>query len=826
MIKGLQHKDLTPGGLAAHGRCWPQSRALAALAHQTIPAPALLSRLLVAFAFAALLPRLALAQQPQWYFRATGPEPRAELAGIPADFDRADWMPVSFPHSFDKVQHQDNVYGWYACVLEVPEAFRGRDLLLDLGIVDDADATYFNGTKVGATGSFSDRNQSAWNRDRRYRVPEALVKAGDANVIAVQAKDFGGIGGLLGQPVVGVCLLPEWKGRFLAGDGEANELAAVDLDDADWAEIGLPDLEWDKRQRADRSYGWYRFRFAAPEGFADRDLLVDLGQLYDVGACYLNGELVEQMGRFPPETFLQTAGRVRLVLPGRLLKPTGNVLAVRVWNETGFGGLVGPPMIALAEQKLLGDQGTVVAWAEKMGTAEFDDRRAAQVLTLADFLVRSAAHAPTIAGLMARIVKTPAVSADLRHQASCRRVHALWLAGDVDQAWNEFAALDFARSVSYAAALAAAQSPQARGSAESGVLHLAADTVTRGDWDFRYGLQEAVLCAMTPPYDAGHGIGPGLGFELRTGSPDEVPRAWLGAPETTDKRALYFPTTGKRRYASWDDRGEIRPFDDNGPDLLLTVNVPAGPHLLALYLVDWDWHAGAHPRMQTIVALDERNQPLAVAATGKFGGGRYERFLVQGPRRLTLRIQKHRSPCVVVSGVFLDDILPLQPPPFDGTVTQMVAPLARRFEALATASRASLLSLAANDELPAFAKDCRLAIAKEPSPVLYWYLAETARLRADYAASQQMLIRCLDALKTTTPAEDQPAVFARLARDLTRRRYRPETVMAAFNAAASMDGKNAPVRFDEFVKKSRIAHVDRIRQRWLALHPLTTQSTP
>ena len=36
--------------------------------------------------------------------------------------------------------------------------------------------------------------------------------------------------------------------------------------------------------------------------------------------------------------------------------------------------------------------------------------------------------------------------------------------------------------------------------------------------------------------------------------------------------------------------------------------------------------------------------------------GVYERFYVEGPRKIIARIVKHRSPCAVVSGVFLDPV--------------------------------------------------------------------------------------------------------------------------------------------------------------------------
>jgi len=95
----------------------------------------------------------------EWDFLPTGTDPRADLAKVTAKFDRSDWAEVSFPHAFDKVQPKDNVYGWYVCVLNVPATLTKHDLVLDLGVIDDADVTYFNGKKVGATGSLTDKNQ-------------------------------------------------------------------------------------------------------------------------------------------------------------------------------------------------------------------------------------------------------------------------------------------------------------------------------------------------------------------------------------------------------------------------------------------------------------------------------------------------------------------------------------------------------------------------------------------------------------------------------------------------------------------------------------------
>lgn len=175
------------------------------------------------------------------------------------------------------------------------------------------------------------------------------------------------------------------------------------------------------------------------------------------------------------------------------------------------------------------------------------------------------------------------------------------------------------------------------------------------------------------------------------------------AKRTGDRRALYCSQTGRRRYASWDDRGEVRPFDDAGPDLLVSVRLPEGLHLVSLYLVDWDWHEGPHPRMQTVTVLDRADDPLAVVATGKFGGGQYERFLTRGPRELTLRISKHRSPCAMLSGLFVDKVEALREPPFGTPHTPGELPeLSERFDRLVDLSVEAPLHLVEGGRLEAF----------------------------------------------------------------------------------------------------------------------------
>ena len=83
---------------------------------------------------------------------------------------------------------------WFRKEVDVPAAWVGKDLALTLGAIDDHDTTFFNGTRVGATGA---ETPTPYQAPRRYTVPGALVRAG-RNVIAVRAFDGMGAGGFTG----------------------------------------------------------------------------------------------------------------------------------------------------------------------------------------------------------------------------------------------------------------------------------------------------------------------------------------------------------------------------------------------------------------------------------------------------------------------------------------------------------------------------------------------------------------------------------------------------------------------------------------------------
>jgi hypothetical protein len=113
------------------------------------------------------------------------------------------WEKVSLPDNWEHHSQytEDNVYGWYRLHIVVPAEWKGHDLKLPLGKIDDCDISYVNGKEVGRMGVFPPKFSTAWNDERHYVIPARMVKYGEDNVIAIRVFDGTGNGGLDAGPL-------------------------------------------------------------------------------------------------------------------------------------------------------------------------------------------------------------------------------------------------------------------------------------------------------------------------------------------------------------------------------------------------------------------------------------------------------------------------------------------------------------------------------------------------------------------------------------------------------------------------------------------------
>jgi putative membrane-bound dehydrogenase-like protein len=112
------------------------------------------------------------------------------------------WKPIKVPAQWtDTPLRQHLGVAWFRRTFELPDAAAGKPAALRLGIVDDGDMTFINGSRVGAT-------PFGPNAPREYSVPPGVLLPG-RNVIAVRVSNVRGRGGII----------PDETGVTLAGEG-------------------------------------------------------------------------------------------------------------------------------------------------------------------------------------------------------------------------------------------------------------------------------------------------------------------------------------------------------------------------------------------------------------------------------------------------------------------------------------------------------------------------------------------------------------------------------------------------------------------------------
>ena len=130
--------------------------------------------------------------------------------------DASQWKTMRLPQLWEDagLPDYDGVV-WFRRTFELPAAWAGRDLVLNLGPIDDRDTTFVNGVRVGA--------MSQYDAPRSYKVPASALKPG-INTVAVRVLDTGVGGGIYGSPEqmkivpagaggAGLSLAGEWSYR-------------------------------------------------------------------------------------------------------------------------------------------------------------------------------------------------------------------------------------------------------------------------------------------------------------------------------------------------------------------------------------------------------------------------------------------------------------------------------------------------------------------------------------------------------------------------------------------------------------------------------------
>jgi diguanylate cyclase (GGDEF)-like protein len=143
--------------------------------------------------------------------------------------------------------------------------------------------------------------------------------------------------------------------RFRQGDDPA--WARPELDDRAWGTIAVPG-EWETEIGDYDGFGWYRREIVLPQGMRGAPVGIRFGTVGDAFELYWNGVRVAGAGRLPPR-FVEGVTPILFLVPDSVLakaREGRHVLAVRVYNDYAYGGLMMP--VRVGRYDVLAAQGS------------------------------------------------------------------------------------------------------------------------------------------------------------------------------------------------------------------------------------------------------------------------------------------------------------------------------------------------------------------------------------------------------------------------------------------------------------------------------------
>lgn len=143
---------------------------------------------------------------------------------------------------------------------------------------------------------------------------------------------------------VAMAAYPEARKNFEAERAAREESVAKPIEDAGWEAVSLDETGWKEMELPanweDRGLGidgcvWFRKTIIVPTAMAGKDLTLDLGPVDNSDVTYWNGVKVGAGDNYELAR--------SYTIPAKLVKAGPAVLAVRVYDTDGYGGINGKP---------------------------------------------------------------------------------------------------------------------------------------------------------------------------------------------------------------------------------------------------------------------------------------------------------------------------------------------------------------------------------------------------------------------------------------------------------------------------------------------------
>ena len=296
------------------------------------------------FLLCVFLANLAVAAEPDeidlrgaWKFRIGD---RTEWS-LP-DYADGDWDNIRVPARWENEGFRGyDGFAWYRKKVYLPASLTGKELILELGYVDDIDEVFINGMKIGQTGSFPPHFSTAYNARRKYTIPGKALRLGQENLIAVRVYDSMLDGGIVSGNIriYSTGMLPPFAmdltGTWLFNKGKV-------FDEQNHTTIQVPGAWENQGYNNFDGYAVYTRKIRVTKELASQRLVLLAGRIDDADMVFINGTFVGQTGNYSGRSsnLMYSEFRNYFLPPGIMKAGEDNLLEIRVFDSGGEGGIL------------------------------------------------------------------------------------------------------------------------------------------------------------------------------------------------------------------------------------------------------------------------------------------------------------------------------------------------------------------------------------------------------------------------------------------------------------------------------------------------------
>jgi sialate O-acetylesterase len=163
------------------------------------------------------------------------------------------------------------------------------------------------------------------------------------------------------------------NGMWYFSIGDDQDWARYEYNHFNWEQIKVPSMWEQQGFNGYDGYAWYRREVKISSEAKNLSLWLDLGYIDDADEVYLNGELINSSGKFPPHFKTAYTAHRLYQLPSHLIKyGQENVLAIRVYDAYKEGGIIsGNIRIRAEENPLIMDMSLEGMWKFRTGDKNY-----------------------------------------------------------------------------------------------------------------------------------------------------------------------------------------------------------------------------------------------------------------------------------------------------------------------------------------------------------------------------------------------------------------------------------------------------------------------